>query len=180
MKLSTLVTLLFAAVVFVATIPVATAHTVSNSYLTIHSVAGNSGEFDAQWDISLRDLQFVVGLDDNGDGRITWGELRHHQKQVADYAYSRIAVSAGGKRCTIKPDKQKVDTHADGAYAVLFFTVHCAAKNAHALHLDDRLLFRIDPTHRGVLVFRAGAGASTALVSPANHELDLKISAAGG
>jgi hypothetical protein len=171
--------LVLAALIVVAA-PVALAHTVSNSYLTIESVAGKTGTFKAQWDISLRDLQFVVGLDDNGDGNITWGELQGHQKAIEKFAYARLALSASGKQCALQPRKQQVDTHADGAYAVLFFSVHCPAKKAHHLVLRDRLLFKIDPTHRGILVFRDGGDTATALLSPAKQRLKLKLPGAGG
>jgi hypothetical protein len=169
----------FAAVLcLVAGLPNALAHTVSNSYLTLK--ADKAGTFTAQWDISLRDLQFVVGLDDNGDGNITWGELRHHRKAIAQFAYARIAFKAGGKACKIHPTKQWVDNHADGAYAALFFTVHCPAKHARELSLRNRLLFKIDPTHRGILVFRDGSDTATALLSPAKHDLKLKLAAKAG
>jgi hypothetical protein len=156
------------------------AHTVSNSYLTLEAVAGKQRTFHGQWDISLRDLQFVVGLDDNGDGNITWGELKGHQKAIADFAYARLKLEAGGKTCAVKRRKQWVDTHADGAYAVLFFTVQCPVNDAQTLDLDNRLLFDIDPTHRGILVFRDGGATATALLSPSKHTLKLKLPGAAG
>jgi hypothetical protein len=49
------------------------AHKPSDSYLTliVHEVT-----IEGQWDIALRDLDYAIGLDMNGDGAITWGELR--------------------------------------------------------------------------------------------------------
>src|SRR5262249_20308787 len=49
------------------------AHKPSDSYLAI-SVEGT--DIKGQWDIALRDLDFAIGIDDNGDGDITWGEVK--------------------------------------------------------------------------------------------------------
>ena len=51
----------------------AQAHKPSDSYLTI---TVQDGRLRGQWDIALRDLDLAVGLDADGDGRITWGEVR--------------------------------------------------------------------------------------------------------
>ena len=40
-----------------------------------------------QWDIALRDLEYAIGLDADGDGAITWGELR--AKHARDRAPTR-------------------------------------------------------------------------------------------
>jgi hypothetical protein len=163
-----------AALVGIVGAAAASAHSVSNAYLTLTQTAGEH-KLHGQWDIALRDLNFVLGLDDNGNGEITWGELSRHQKAIARYAYAHLHFHSHGKACKIRPTKQMVDTHADGAYAVLFFEVACQAHDPKAVKLNYRLLFNIDPSHRGILVFRAGHATSTALISPANHTLRLAL-----
>lgn len=59
------------------------AHKASDSYLVL---AVKGSEVIAQWDIALRDIDFAIGLDSNGDGEITWGELRARQANVAAWA----------------------------------------------------------------------------------------------
>jgi hypothetical protein len=52
-----------------------------------------------QWDIALRDLDFVLKLDDNGDGKIVWGELRQHQTvSLLTYAYGQMSFFRGWRR----------------------------------------------------------------------------------
>ncbi|MGH8427167.1 MAG: hypothetical protein ACRES7_04200 [Gammaproteobacteria bacterium] len=171
---------ILAAVISLAASANVFAHTVSNAYLTFQADAGHENQFHGEWDISLRDLNFVIGLDDNGDGNVTWGELKEHQQQISKYVYQRLQIKLGGAACRITPDKQWVDTHADGAYAVLFFNVKCPSRSPRVLTLDDRLLFDVDPTHRGILVFREGDEISTALLSPAKHEINIKLPTKGG
>ena len=54
----------------------ARAHKPSDSYLTLRS---DGAQLAAQWDIALRDLDQAIGLDSDGDGAITWGEVRARQ-----------------------------------------------------------------------------------------------------
>jgi hypothetical protein len=155
---------------------VAHAHSASDAYLTLTAERDVQGgtTIHGQWDIALRDLDFALKLDDDGDGRITWGELRHHQADVERYAYANLHMAGGPRNnCAIKPVRQMVDSHADGAYAALFFNVVCARPQLKVT-LDYTLFFKIDPSHRGIFVMHSGAGASTAVLSPSNKHLELR------
>jgi hypothetical protein len=156
------------------------AHSASDAYLTLTfqkpgpSMQSAKTVVHGQWDIALRDLDFVLGLDDNGDGRIVWGELRRHQAQLSAYAYRYIHASAAGKACKIEPKRQMVDYHADGAYAALFFDVECDG-TPKGLDLDYQLFFAIDPSHRGILVMHSGDDLATSVLSPQNSKIDLEL-----
>jgi hypothetical protein len=155
------------------------AHSASDAYLTIveQPRAGSANALSvihAQWDIALRDLDFVLKLDDNGDGKIVWGELRKHQQAVAQYASRYLDVSANGQLCRSTPTGQLVDAHADGAYASLMFDVVCAGR-PRGLTLDYRLFFAIDPSHRAIVVFRNGDNVATALMTSEKTRIDLPL-----
>ena len=49
------------------------AHKASDSYLV---VTAQGAAVAVQWDIAVRDIDFALGLDSDGNGEITWGELR--------------------------------------------------------------------------------------------------------
>jgi hypothetical protein len=154
----------------------AAAHSASDAYLTLTadpSETAGPRVIHGQWDIALRDLDFVLKLDDNGDGRLTWGEVHRHQAAIDRYAYQHLALEGGpGNACSIKPGRQLIDGHADGAYAALFFEAVCA-RAVPKLTLRYSLFFAIDPSHRGILVMRNGADVSTAVLSPQNARIDL-------
>jgi hypothetical protein len=155
----------------------AAAHSASDAYLTIEAgTRASSGEtiVRGQWDVALRDLDFALRLDDNGDGNITWSELREHQAAIDRYAYGYLRASGDGKDCTIRPVRQMVSNHADGAYAALSFDIVCFGAPTR-LKLDYRLFFALDPSHRCILIFRSGADTATALLSPDNAHVDLKL-----
>jgi hypothetical protein len=122
------------------------AHKASDSYLVI-DVQGAAVK--AQWDIALRDIDFAIGLDSDGNGEITWGELRAHQAPLQAWALSRLELERAGP-CALNVASMQVDTHTDGAYAVLHMTGLCPGV-AGELRLRYRLLFDLDNLHRGLL-----------------------------
>ena len=155
----------------------AAAHSASDAYLTLAAETTRPGGetiVHGEWDVALRDLDFALRLDDNGDGNITWGELRKHQAAIDRYAYQYLRASGDGKECTIRPVRQRVSNHADGAYAALSFDMACAGSPTR-LQLDYRLFFALDPSHRCILVFRSGTDTATALLAPDNARPEIKL-----
>jgi HupE / UreJ protein len=118
-----------------------------------------------QWDIALRDLDFAIGLDADGDGEITWGEVKAKHKEIAAYAMARLAIAGDWDNCPAAVLEHLIDNHSDGAYAVLRFTAPCphAPKD---LQVTYRLFFDIDPQHKGLLRLEAGGATRTAIFSP--------------
>lgn len=122
------------------------AHKPSDSYLHIELA---QQAMSGRWDIAIRDLDYAIGIDENDDGNITWGELKARQPAVQAYALSRLKVARGGADCTLSSQDYLVDRHSDGAYAVLLFGAQCPS-SARALTIDYRLLFDVDPQHKGL------------------------------
>ncbi|MDP9088997.1 MAG: hypothetical protein M3O26_09695 [Pseudomonadota bacterium] len=150
------------------------AHSASNAYLTI-SVDSHDSLLHAQWDVALRDLEFVLGLNAKGDGKLTWGELLNRKSAVSHYVYSHLDLREEGKACGIEPRSMQVDDHADGAYVVLFFDFRCGNKLPTGISLDYSLFFDIDPTHRGIFVLHNGPLVSTALFAPDKQHIQLPL-----
>lgn len=138
------------------------AHKPSDSYLTLKV---SDRVIEGQWDIALRDLDFAIGLDQDGNGELTWGEVRARHREIAAYALGRLKLSNAGEKCPITAGEQLVDNHSDGAYSVLRFTATCST-SIKTIDVDYRLLFDIDPQHRGLLNLQSGGQASTAIFSP--------------
>ena len=152
------------------------AHSASDAYLTLTAQSGERPlVIHGQWDIALRDLDFVLGLDDDGDGHVSWGEVRRHQVAIERYAFARLQIGDGkGAACTIKPTSQMIDAHADGAYAALFFDATCA-RTPQKLQLDYHLFYSIDPSHRAIFVFHSGANIATSVLSPQTSSINLGL-----
>lgn len=140
----------------------ASAHKPSDSYLAIH-VDGE--KVSGQWDIALRDLDFAIGLDSDGNGEISWGEVQGKQAEIDAYTMARLALSVEGKSCPTQVNDHLIDKHTDGTYVVLRFAVQCPAAPT-ALGMTYRLFFDIDPQHKGLLKLQYGAQTRTAIFSP--------------
>jgi hypothetical protein len=149
----------------------AQAHKPSDSYLTLSvqeaSVVG-------QWDIALRDLDFAIGVDTDGDGQITWGEVKARQKAIVAYALARLTIAGDGAVCPIAITDYLIDNHSDGAYAVLRFTASCV-RTVGELQVTYRLFSDIDQQHKGLLRLQVGGETRTAVFDPKNAQQTFKL-----
>jgi hypothetical protein len=118
-----------------------------------------------RWDIALRDLDVALGLDADGDGQITWGEVRTRHADIAGLAAAHLVLRADGQPCTLAIGPQQVDEHTDGAYSVLPLTATCARAPA-VLDIGYTLFADIDPQHRGLLNLAANGATRAAILGP--------------
>ena len=143
------------------------AHKPSDSYLTIRATEGQSA-IAVRWDIALRDLDYVLTLDRDGNGELNWGEVRQRDADITKLATSRLALTADGAACPLTPSGPlMLDTHSDGNYAVLSLTAQCPGDGAlkAPLKLNYSMLFDVDPSHRGLVQWVApGNDTAQALV----------------
>lgn len=131
------------------------AHKPSDAYLRI-DVDGS--RVTQRLDIALRDLDRELALDADGDGRLTWGEVRSQWPRIQALADDgvRLQPDAAGGCHAAAPAMPQLDEHSDGRYAVLVREWQCATPGA-GWQLDYRLFAATDPTHRGILQWRDGA-----------------------
>lgn len=139
----------------------ALAHKASDSYLQLKV---NGVEVAGQWDIALRDIDFAIGLDANGDGDITWSEVRAKHADISAWALGRLGLQRGGD-CSLQVSEHLIDTHTDGAYAVMRLSGTCPDASEE-LTLHYRLLFDQDDLHRGLLKLNLDGVTHAAVLSP--------------
>ncbi|PXX45102.1 HupE/UreJ family protein [Undibacterium pigrum] len=137
------------------------AHKPSDSYLSLRA---DQNGIHGQWDIALRDLDFAIGLDEDGNGELTWDEVRNKHADIAAYALARLKITAGDKSCPLTVRQQLIDQHSDGAYTVLMFDSTC---NAEKIKVQYQLFFDLDTQHKGLLRLVNHKDATiTAIFSP--------------
>ncbi|WP_217490727.1 HupE/UreJ family protein [Candidatus Nitrospira nitrificans] len=137
------------------------AHKPSDSYL---SLSVQNHHIEGRWDIALRDLDDAIGLDSDGNGQLTWGEVRNKHDEIRAYSLSRLALSADKQVCMTQALEQLIDHHTDGAYAVLHFRADCGDP-IERLAVNYRLLFDMDAQHKGLLRLTQGGQTSAAVFS---------------
>lgn len=143
----------------------ALAHKPSDSYLTMSvpkDGSDQSSNVSVRWDIALRDLDYVLQLDRDNDGALTWGEVRSRGDDITKYATSNLAISSKDKPCALTATAPlQLDKHSDGTYAVLSLSAACGAALSDALQVKYSLLFDVDPSHRGLVQWLPPGSAST-------------------
>jgi hypothetical protein len=151
------------------------AHKPSDSYLTI---TGGADRLAAEWHIAIKDLELLIGLDSDQNGEITWGELKAKRAAIVAHALSRLHISTDGRDCQLSVAELRVARHSDGAYAALALNSNCPG-DAEVLNLNYNLLFDVDPTHRGLVLYANGPIASTHVLSPTSSSLELRTGESG-
>jgi hypothetical protein len=150
------------------------AHKASDSYLRIR---GGQQELVVQWDIAIKDLELLIGVDGNRDGEVTWGELLSKQQEIFSHAVARLEVMADGTTCELELVEMKFVEHSDGGYAVLVLDTGVSG-DAQVLGIKYRLLFDLDPTHRGLVVFNNASATRTGVLSPDRSAIEIDIAQA--
>ena len=155
------------------------AHKPSDSYLVLQqSIQGS--QIAGQWDIALRDLQHVLDLDSNGDGTITWGELKSQREALIQYALPRLVIEAVARgdrgTCELGASDLLFDRHVDGGYAVVRFIAQCPFRPAQLI-VHYSLFFELDPNHRGLLSVRAAGHDQSLLLADNSRTATLNLSA---
>ena len=137
----------------------AEAHKSSDSYLQIEA---KPGALALRWDIALRDLDIALDLDADGDGKLTWGEIKAAWPRIEAYATARLAIDG----CVLRPGERALERRNDGAYAVLHLSSSCTLPVPPVIRYS--LFAEVDPTHRGIAkVERPGEPVALAVLDPA-------------
>ncbi|MEO8298733.1 MAG: HupE/UreJ family protein [Burkholderiales bacterium] len=144
----------------------AQAHKASDAYLTLQ-VRGT--QVDERLDIALRDIDRDLTLDTDGDGRLTWGEVRGRWSDIRALA-NAVQWRADGTAChAVAGGTPQLDEHSDGRYAVLTRQWRCDTPLlGQELMLAYRLFAATDPTHRGIARVVVGPTTQTAVLGPDN------------
>lgn len=114
-------------------------------------------------DIALVDLDAALVLDTDGDGALTWGEVRAAEPRIAAYVEARLTLAADGAPCPRVAAPAALVDLSDGTYWAQPFTATCPTE-PRALTVAYSLLFDLDPQHQG-LVHLAARGTTQTLIA---------------
>ena len=158
---------LYGLLALLALFPIASiAHKESDAYLTLRTDPANPNLLRGQFDIALRDLAFVLDIDSNRDSAITWGEVKAHRAAIERYALDGLTIKGDGLTCQTRATDQKIDTHNDGAYDVVYFDALCDKEIPNRLTIVYALFQDVDPYHRGIVTIHAGDRVAGAVLGP--------------
>lgn len=145
----------------------AAAHKPSDAYLRL---AIDGPVVQGTWDIALRDLDLAVGLDGDGDGSLTWGEVRRAAPSWVGHALAGLELTSQDGTCPLSAGEILIDRHGDGTYAVVAVTARCPGP-IDRLTIHYRLFAELDRLHRGLVRIASGPITRSAVLGPASPTL---------
>lgn len=161
-------------------VSIAEAHKASDAYLQLRT---DGTAATLRIDIALRDLDRDLVLDADDDGLLRWGEVRSRAADIESLADRGVRMEirdAQGATCRAGAHAPlQLEQHSDGRYAVLVRTWTCTQAPASGA-LSYGLFATTDPTHRGVLVWRQGGAAKTAVVAPGTAGMTVALGSETG
>jgi hypothetical protein len=129
-----------------------------------------------EWLLALRDLERMVGIDANQDGKLTAGEITQRNREMTTYARTQLFAYT--------PDKEKCTTNLETGAAVILddviywrwpFTIACPDKKI-AAELHYTALFAEDASHRAITKWHVPTQktAQVLIFSPQQQEMELR------
>ena len=155
-----------AVLVFFTWPSVGESHSGSASYFRVV----NSDDDDISLSVSLdvRDLEYAIGIDANGNGEITWGELRNQRAGLQAYVLERLHLRRGSNVCAPSLNELAVEEVAGNVYAVMSGALECAGSDAFELKSD--LFFDLDVAHRALVEWQHRDGTTLAVLTNERRE----------
>jgi HupE / UreJ protein len=150
------------------------AHRASDSFLALAQRSGRS--LHGHWDVALGDLDYALGLDD-GDGALTWGELRAREGDLARMVRSGLSFQSERGACPLSAFDLQMIALSDGPYARIAFDVRCP-DGAESARLSTLLLADVDRDHRILLRVGNGDEAATYALGRSTRTRTLPLSTA--
>jgi hypothetical protein len=123
------------------------AHKPSDAHLRL---ALDGDTFVGRLEVSVRDLDAALGIDADGNGDITWGEITAARGKLDAYVAKRLVIAGDNTPCTLTLGEPALVDLFDGAYWTTPVSAACAKRPAE-LAVTYRLLFDIDAQHRGIV-----------------------------
>lgn len=142
------------------------ADTSSTGFLTI---AAQGQTVTVQWMLAMLDLDDAIGLDADGDGRITWGEARGAAGRIAAYAQPRLRIASDGALCPAGEASLLFDRPSGVPSAVLRYELRCP-RTIGQLDIAYAALFETNSRHRGLVGVTLNGTEHAAVLSPDQPE----------
>jgi hypothetical protein len=152
------------------------AHGGSDAYLSLDV---RQRIIEVRWDIALRDLDYVLGLDADRGGELSWGEVRARADAIEAYALGRLDLRASNTPCPVRPVDRLVERHADATYYVLLAQGRCG-ETVQRLDVAYSLLFDADTMHRGLLKLTSNGTTRTSVFAPGSQVRGFDLTASHG
>lgn len=125
------------------------AHALGEGYLFLKI---SDTELESWFEITLKDLDVALDLDDNDDGKVSDQEVEAEMDRIIDYLIPRVGLGANGEWYPIRYDYHRLRNLPQGRFIGVYFDVDGPELVPDEIDVRYEVLFDEDSTHRGFLV----------------------------
>ena len=126
----------------------ATAHTLGQSYVFL-TIEGN--DVHGRFEVTVKDLNAALGFGFPLNGRVSDADIQRHAEATREYLRDHVKMSVEGQPLELAFTESRVAKYHGDQYGLYDFTLGDLS-GVEAIEIDYRVLFDIDPEHRGLLV----------------------------
>ena len=150
----------------------ASAHTASTAWLVLEV---NGAQVQGTWEVAIRDVDLALTLDADGDGRVTWGEVRRKQPAIETWAATGLDLRADGVRLALQIRSVSI-SEVTGVPCLQLECHAVAAAAIRELSLTYGLLFDLDRMHRGLvrIVDPSHPAGTSAVLGPDDRSVQVE------
>ena len=128
------------------------AHEASTAYLNLAPTSAEGGAdntYNAEYELSLRDLALLINIDANNDSQVSWAEVKSQSTLIEQMINAQVTLSADTQACQ-PTDFAPLAINERGGFNYLYtnFKLSCSAPISS---LDYQILAGVDANHRLIL-----------------------------
>lgn len=131
------------------------AHQSSVSFLQIDApTAQKNGSMTARWKIAVLDVELAIGLDDDQNDAITWGEIKANAERISNFAKASIKIQQNELDCSMIQKDLMIEALNSGVYIVADLQFSCLNVDPTPMTLIYQPMQNLDSSHKGVINFK--------------------------
>jgi len=134
-------------------------HAASTGYLEL---GATNDLLHVDLELSIRDVDDLLGLDANADGFVVWSEVKARDTDLFRYVAEHLRISTGAGPWTAGPPTLLADRKIEGSYAVV--RMKGPRPPSGLLTVDYTVFAERDPMHRVLAKFTDEDGIQTAVL----------------
>jgi len=119
------------------------------------------------WSIAIEDLERSEGLDVDGDGELSWGELIQKKEMINSLAKAHLRVRQSQSICELSTSDLMLDKLTTGLYVYLPIKIQCP-RVIRQLSIEYDFLFSFDAQHKAILNIKSNDVAQSFIFN--NHK----------
>lgn len=145
------------------------AHAASTSFVILE-LPQDDGPVAVRWDLSLHDIVWVVFVDADYDGNITWQEVQDARPALANAVLTQMSVQRGGATCSLRVKDFALATRNEQNFLSVALQADCPESGL--MSLGGSLFMSGDASQRVLLSAVRGEEQLTGVLSADENSWD--------